>query len=152
MKLISSIAPDFRVRSSQATQLSQLLYLTKPPTLTQNCQSINNLKTQAPYFINSPHAEGLQSGDFAIPQGHFLRATTVGDRGRWVSPAGLVGAAASQRCPLAPPQPHVPPAVFVKACETFIIAYWFNCSEKSGKTLINNLIIGFVLWFTVHQI
>ena len=109
MKLISSIAPDFRVRSSQATQLSQLLYLTKPTTLTQNCQSINNLKTQPPYFINSPLAEGLQSGDFAVHQGHFLRATTVGDRGRWVSPAGSVGAAASQRCSLNIRTPMDPP-------------------------------------------
>ena len=114
MKLISSIAPDFRVRSSQATQLSQLLYLTKPTTLTQNCQSINNLKTQPPYFINSPLAEGLQSGDFAVHQGHFLRATTVGDR-------GVLGLSCRLgRCCCFAAVSTGPPAVFVKAGETFI--------------------------------
>ena len=79
----------------------------------------------------------------------FLRVTTVGDQGLWVSPAGSVGAAALQLCP-GHPHPLKRLAELLKFAHTHMKLNAAKEINNSNRRLRRNQ-IHFRIVFKAHQ-
>ena len=175
----------FRSSIFPGDQTYKIFSVTKLPTLTQNCQSINNLKTQLPYLIYtpmlfqyyyslwaililplllaaaSPLLHNPYKGTPSFPSSKTVhltvfeftpcrgiavrgfrrtpRALPSGDYGRRPGALGLACRFGRCCCFVAVftehPPPTGPPAVFVKAGETFINRLPIQQLWKASETL-----------------
>ena len=175
----------FRSSIFPGDQTYKIFSVTKLPTLTQNCQSINNLKTQLPYLIYtpmlfqyyyslwaililplllaaaSPLLHNPYKGTPSFPSSKTVHLTVfeftpcrgIAVRGFRRTPRALPSGdygrrpgGAWSRLPVRSvlllrsgvhwtPAPHWPPAVFVKAGETFINRLPIQQLWKASETL-----------------